>query len=523
MYHGFFKALMGSGLALLLSGCGRPDVAKRPAPETTPPPGEPQPPTPLPPPQPTPPEPEAQPAVEPDPIAEGVNRMLEQRRKLDETVWAHEQEAQTYEKYFVELWDELRKQSDTYLVLKKFSLEKILLGRYVGDRVLAHGIDKHVSEGVGETFDFKTWLAWADRLFQSGFRLVQSEWHHKQFMPPGDGPAKSVIRVVLHLTGQGGAGRYIVEGDLDVTWKTSGRQPDTIDASDLVIYKRAGGPVFRKVFERTFRSWQDDRLNPLVYDLDGDGLAEIVLPAENVLLKSRGGGLFGEEKISSRMLNGVRAGVIADFDGDLVPDLMCAGNLVGVERRTLAVFKGTRDGRFAEEPELVSVNTPDIQLSSHLLITPGDVDRDGDLDLWISQYKPPYVGGAMPTPYYDANDGVPSYLLIRNSADKVFEDRTDETELGLKRFRRTYSSSFVDLDDDGDLDLLVVSDFSGVDVYHNDGSGQFSDVTDTVIDNRALFGMGHAFGDFNADGRLDIYVTGMSSTTARRLDLLGLG
>ena len=46
-----------------------------------------------------------------------------------------------------------------------------------------------------------------------------------------------------------------------------------------------------------------------------------------------------------------------------------------------------------------------------------------------------------------------------------------------KRLRRTYGSSFVDLDDDGDLDLLVVSDFSGIDIYHNDGQGKFTDVT----------------------------------------------
>ncbi|MEM9659402.1 MAG: CRTAC1 family protein, partial [Planctomycetota bacterium] len=58
--------------------------------------------------------------------------------------------------------------------------------------------------------------------------------------------------------------------------------------------------------------------------------------------------------------------------------------------------------------------------------------------------------------------------------------------------------------------------------YANDGAGSFTDVSDSVVDQRHLFGMAHTFGDFNLDGRLDLYAIGMSSTTARRLDGLQL-
>ena len=47
--------------------------------------------------------------------------------------------------------------------------------------------------------------------------------------------------------------------------------------------------------------------------------------------------------------------------------------------------------------------------------------------------------------------------------------------LATKRFR--YSASFVDLDQDKDLDLINVSDFAGVDIYINRGDGVFEDRT----------------------------------------------
>jgi len=127
----------------------------------------------------------------------------------------------------------------------------------------------------------------------------------------------------------------------------------------------------------------------------------------------------------------------------------------------------------------------------------------------------------MPTPFYDANDGHPSYLLL-NRGDGTFDDATASAGLGPKRYRRTFGASFVDLDGDHDLDLLVSSDFAGTDVYFNDGAGHFSDETDAVLEEASNFGMGHAIADFNQDGAVDFFVIGMASTTVRRLNQMGL-
>ena len=81
----------------------------------------------------------------------------------------------------------------------------------------------------------------------------------------------------------------------------------------------------------------------------------------------------------------------------------------------------------------------------------------------------------------------------------------------------------MDLDGDGDLDLVNVSDFAGADIYLNDGHGKFTDVTDRLSEARHAFGMAHVIGDFNGDRWPDLLMLGMDSPVAQRLDALGLG
>lgn len=202
----------------------------------------------------------------------------------------------------------------------------------------------------------------------------------------------------------------------------------------------------------------------------------------------------------------VIAATIADLDRDGVREEVAA-DATGVRMRKGNAWK--------------TLWSAPAKLRQPQSISAGDVDGDGDADLWITQYKLPYVGGQFPTPYYDANDGYPSFLL-RNDGDH-FTDVTESSGLAPKRSRRTYSASFVDLDSDGDQDLVNVSDFAGVDVYLNDGKGRFSDITSTLGDTRHLFGMAHVLADFNGDALPDLLAIGMGSAAASQLDALDLG
>jgi hypothetical protein len=185
----------------------------------------------------------------------------------------------------------------------------------------------------------------------------------------------------------------------------------------------------------------------------------------------------------------------------------------------LVLYEGTGKGIFDQPPRIAWQSDPKINYP--LAITCGDIDGDGDLDVFLTQYKVPYLLGQIPTPYFNANDGYPSYLL-KNDGHGNFTDATEESGLAPKRHRRTYSASFADLDHDGDLDLAVVNDFCGLDLYRNDGHGHFTDVTRDWAGEPLAAGMAHAFADFDRDGRLDLLVMGMTSATVDRLEHLNL-
>ena len=137
----------------------------------------------------------------------------------------------------------------------------------------------------------------------------------------------------------------------------------------------------------------------------------------------------------------------------------------------------------------------------------GDIDSDGDLDLYVGTYcdRPPakYVGASGP---------VPNLLLINEGGP--FRD-AGQRPIAVKA--RTSGAVFVDLDNDGDLDLFVSKNSKrrGLRIsnrlYENVG-GRFRDCS---AGNAACVIMGsRSIGvlDFDADGLLDLLVTGDSWT-----------
>ena len=459
----------------------------------------------------------------PEELQQRIQTVVQEREQLDKTVWKEETAAQQVEAVFIDLWDELRGAKDKFAPLAEFEFTSLSLPEQQSNRTLEWDIIDRQLKLNADTKPLSPaeWKGWLAARKAEGWELIESEWHQEKFAfkKGSDSAADSLFKFTLHV--QHETRRVILRGELEVEWPNlqdeQSLRVGTLAVGSVRALERTGAAPFVPKLKITSSNDKGTALAPtLVEDLNGDGLPDIILPGANELHWNRGNWKFDLEPLLRFPQVPPSTGIIADFNGDNLLDLL-AFSKVG----NPMLYPADPSGRFSLQPS--PVNFPMAgQMRSPSACSAGDVDGDGDLDVWVMQYKFPYVEGQFPTPYYNANDGYPSYLLL-NDGRGNFTDATETAGLAGKRFRRSYSGSLVDLDGDGDLDLMNVSDFSGLDLYLNDGKGTFTDITATLGEDRFSFGMSHALGDFNGDGRLDLYMTGMGSTTARRLETMKAG
>lgn len=449
--------------------------------------------------------------------------ILAARQELDKTIWKDEVAAQQYETVFVDLWDRLRGEEPELKlsVLADLPFEgDLTFGTAKTVETLSLGVTQTALERTTlRTFQAPQWRNWVRAFRKDGIEIVQTEWHHSRFVPASEtSPPQSTISFAIQAQRESSATHFSIKGDLEVEWSTKQESDkpvlDSITVTNLKMQERTGSDGFQPFLEA--RHGREDWISAypvMVYDLDNDVLLEIILPRWNRVYWNLGERNFELREFLTKPIEIWEAGILSDFDGDGNADFITVG-----KDGAPYFFCGTEKGTFPQE----GVPCAKVFFDMPTAITAGDADGDGDLDLWMAQYKLSFIDGQMPTPYYDANDGYPSYYL-ENDGSGSFTDITEAAGLAPLRDRRTYSTSFIDLDEDGDLDLLNVSDYAGLDIYENTGKGRFELATADYVKERNFFGMGHTIGDYNGDGRLDFYVIGMSSTTARRLDRLKLG
>ena len=454
-------------------------------------------------------------------LAEDLTALEARENAADEGAWAKEKRAQECSQVVNALWNTLNAVTNRLDVLGLISFRELIPCRWGSPRTFPHGLEEWEPLDPVGIWTQENWREFLGNSRRDGWDLAQCEFRHNRFETDPSGQARqSQFYASFHLTNHLRPDRAILEGVLTIDWSPN-RAADglptaqRIDASRLSLRRRRAEPSFQPILFETIAPLPTSFfIDPLIlYDLDGDGYSEIILAAKNLVYRRRSANRYESEPLCRESPGLIFTGLIADFDGDGAADYLCA------KFEGLYLFHGSTNGVFDQPGRLVWSITPHLKYAQAM--TCGDIDQDGDLDLWLGQYKVPYERGQMPTPYYDANDGNPSYLLL-NDGQGGFSDATEASGLGAKRHRRTYSSSFADLDADGDLDLVVVSDFAGIDLHANDGRGHFTDVTDQWVGERRAFGMSHALADFNVDGRLDVLMIGMNSPTADRLGHLGL-
>lgn len=448
------------------------------------------------------------------------------RQHHDQTVWSPEVEAQRHEDTFVQLWDNLLRQKDKFRVLRDFEFDWITLPTAFSKKELDHGISIQTGSGEDKRLSHREFQGLLEEFEDAGYQIIETEWHHQAFEPSTRNvPAKSTVSILMHVTHEPSDRRLVVRGNLELEWRISSQEDDQktpakIDATGLSVYTRTGAPAFQQQMVETLSCDPRGRTAPttirpvMIRDLDRDGLPEVIVAGHNRVYQNKGSWKFETSKLCDFPVRHVNAGVMADFDGDGVDDFIAAG-----KSDYVYFMKGVAGGTFPNPGKSIrSIGKLRLPVS----VAAGDIDGDGALDLFIGQQKPGYSNGDIPTPYYDAADSFPSFMLL-NDGRGNFRDVTSFSGLGRKSRRRNFSASFVDLDDDSDLDLLLTSDFSGTDLFLNDGKGTFTDATASMQPIGHAFGMSHSFGDYNLDGQLDFITVGMSSTTARRLEKMNLG
>ena len=184
----------------------------------------------------------------------------------------------------------------------------------------------------------------------------------------------------------------------------------------------------------------------------------------------------------------------SDYDGDGDLDLFVGA----VQREPYYLFEN-RDGLFVNVTSSSGINiTVDDTVSS----TFSDYDNDGDLDLFLSHW-----GAAQRTDtetlWRNNGDGSFSSASIESGIAEALIEPDPTTGLGIDR---TFTPNLSDIDNDGDVDLLMAADFETSQVFVNNGDGTFTKVTDrnVIVDQS---GMGAAVGDYDNDGDMDWFVT----------------
>lgn len=283
-----------------------------------------------------------------------------------------------------------------------------------------------------------------------------------------------------------------------------------------------------------------------VADINGDGFDDLYITVRlgrNLLLINHGDGTFSEEAARYHLdLPGhTTCALFADFDNDGDLDAMLGRSLL----RT--TYLENRGGTFVQLP------IPSFMPMAVISMAAADYNGDGLLDLYLCTYRPAAPAGAgadggfamsgkegdfdWPDEFFAPEQarefrrrlaehrqrhgnsaldqlGPPNVLLVNRGGGR-FEPAPENRTVGL--WRNSLQATWCDFNLDGRPDLYIPNDWGLNVLFRNDGPAGFTDVTTEMGLTWFGFSMGATWGDFDNDGRDDLYVSNMSSEAGRRI------
>lgn len=275
------------------------------------------------------------------------------------------------------------------------------------------------------------------------------------------------------------------DGDIDCIVVTWYGRPN-------YFYRNEGSGTFSSEFT-TFPGMGNTYSESAAWgDYDRDGYLDLYLAnsegdKRNMLFHNKHDGTF--ERISEGVAvtdaYGSRGVSWVDYDGDGDADLYVAN-----ENNTAnCLYRNEGNSTFTK----ITGNAIVSGARSSMSASWGDTDNDGDLDLVVAN---------------SGNFTPQNNQYFRNDGNGAFTEITDSpiaTDGGC-----SFSSSFADYDNDGDLDLLITNGFCSGNIvnflYKNDGSGNFIRDNESIADLSTPCSYGCGWGDFNNDGFPDAVI-----------------
>ena len=269
-------------------------------------------------------------------------------------------------------------------------------------------------------------------------------------------------------------------------------------------------------------------------DFDRDGLLDVYIPGSLSLgneAAGTGARLFhnqGDLKFVQRTDLGIDwkgwgMGVaVGDLDGDGYDDLFTAAHGPNAAHFNRASDAPPGGRHFVEGAKSAGLADERWGMAACL----GDLDNDGDLDLYVANYLDLDLGNLPPDTTYLEQSIFAGPLgltptadqILRNRGDGTFEDKSFRSGIGTVEPSFGLGATTIDLDEDGLLDIFVGNDSMANFLFVNKGAFVFEDKARSMGlavngDGREQATMGIAISDVSGDGLPDLFSTNFASDT----------